>query len=75
MAKIVDVRGLLCPEPVLLTKKVIEKELGGTVEVLVDNNAARENITRLAENKGWKVKVTPQENEYLLTLTRLNPNL
>ncbi|MCL6478177.1 MAG: sulfurtransferase TusA family protein [Peptococcaceae bacterium] len=70
MAKIVDARGLLCPEPVLLTKKVIEKELGGTVEVMVDNSAAKENVSRFAENKGWKVNVIPQGNEYLLTLTK-----
>lgn len=70
MDRIVDARGLLCPEPVLLAKKIIEKELGGTVKVLVDNNAARENVSRLAENKGWKVTVTPQENEYLLTLSK-----
>lgn len=70
MAKIIDARGLLCPEPVLLAKKFIEKEIGGTVKVLVDNNAAKENVSRLAENKGWKVTVTLQEKEYLLTLSK-----
>lgn len=70
MAKTVDARGLLCPEPVLLTKKAIEKELNGTVKVLVDNNAAKENVTRLAENTGWNVNVTSQRNEYLITLTK-----
>lgn len=70
MAKTIDARGLLCPEPVLLTKKVIEREPDGTVDVLVDNIAAKENVTRFAENKGWKVSITPRENEYLLTLTK-----
>lgn len=66
----VDARGLLCPEPVLLTKKAIDNAPGGTVEVLVDNGAARENITRLAENRGWKVVAAPCGNDYLLTLTK-----
>lgn len=70
MVETVDARGLLCPEPVLLTKKAIEKELNGTVKVLVDNNAAKENITRLAENTGWNVSVASQGNEYLITLTK-----
>lgn len=70
MAETVDARGLLCPEPVLLTKKTIEKDLNGTVKVLVDNNAAKENVTRLAKNMGWNVDVTSQGNEYLLTLTK-----
>jgi len=70
VAETVDARGLLCPEPVLLTKKTIEKDLNGTVKVLVDNNAAKENVTRLAKNMGWNVDVTSQGNEYLLTLTK-----
>jgi len=68
--KTVDARGLLCPEPVLLTKKAIEKQLSGTVNVLVDNNAAKENVTRLANNMGWNVNVTSQENDYLLILSK-----
>jgi len=68
--KTVDARGLLCPEPVLLTKKAIEKQLSGTVNVLVDNNAAKENVTRLAKNMGWNVNITSQENDYLLILSK-----
>ena len=70
MDKTVDARGLLCPEPVLLTKKAIEKQLSGTVNVLVDNNAAKENVTRLAKNMGWNVNITSQENDYLLILSK-----
>ena len=68
--KIVDARGLLCPEPVLLTKKAIEKQMSGTVSVLVDNNTAKENVTRLAKNLGWNVNVACRENDYLLTLSK-----
>ena len=70
MVETVDARGLLCPEPVLLTKKVIEGKQGGTVNVLVDNAAAKENVTRLAENKGWQVSVSSNGNEYILILNR-----
>lgn len=72
MDKTVDARGLLCPEPVLLTKKAIESLNSGTVIVLVDNNAARENVTRLAENFGWRVSVEVEEakGEYRLVLSK-----
>lgn len=43
--KVVDTRGLSCPEPVILTKNAAdsgEKEL----EVLVDTNVSKENVTR-----------------------------
>jgi selenium metabolism protein YedF len=46
MKRIVDARGLSCPQPVLLAKKAIgESE---EVTVLVDNETAVENIRRLA---------------------------
>ncbi|MFZ5597113.1 MAG: sulfurtransferase TusA family protein [Bacillota bacterium] len=70
MDRTVDARGLLCPEPVLKTKKIIDKLSGGTVKVLVDNNAARENVTRLAENRGWKVEVSRSGGECLLVLKK-----
>ncbi|WP_307718825.1 sulfurtransferase TusA family protein [Desulfocucumis palustris] len=66
----VDARGLLCPEPVLLTKKVIDNLGGGVVRVMVDNNAAKENVTRLAENKGWGVEAALEGGEYILTLKK-----
>jgi len=68
--KTVDARGLLCPEPVLLTKKAIDSMQSGIVRVVVDNNAARENVTRLAENKGWRVEVAAEGNEFVLTLRK-----
>lgn len=70
MAREIDARGLLCPEPVLLTKKVLDTMTGGTVQVLVSNMAARENVTRLAENKGWRVDVSQQGEDIMLVLTK-----
>lgn len=70
MDKIVDARGLLCPEPVLLTKKVIDQLPSGSIEVIVDNPAAKENVTRLCENKGWNVLVSQQGLDYRLTISK-----
>ncbi|KJS02135.1 MAG: SirA family protein [Peptococcaceae bacterium BRH_c4a] len=70
MDKMVDARGLLCPEPVLLTKRVIDKLTDGTVKVIVDNNAAKENVTRLSENLGWTVSISPEGKDYVLTITK-----
>jgi TusA-related sulfurtransferase len=46
-----DARGLLCPEPVLITKKEMERLGQGTFQVLVDTVAARDNITRWLKPK------------------------
>jgi len=50
MAKIIDAKGLACPQPVLLTKKALEQE--DTVTVIVDNEPAVENIKRLGTTLG-----------------------
>ena len=65
-----DARGLLCPEPVLITKKEMERLGQGTFQVLVDTVAARDNITRLAKNQKWEISVEPSGDEFLLTLKK-----
>ncbi|MDQ0285417.1 TusA-related sulfurtransferase [Desulfofundulus luciae] len=70
MVREVDARGLLCPEPVLLTKQALDALGAGTVKVLVSSAAARENVSRLAESRGWQVEVQEQGEDILLVLTK-----
>ena len=68
---IVDARGLSCPQPVMLTHQAIQKLGKGTIEVLVDSDTSRENVSRTAQNSGWKVNVEKQpEGEYRVVLTK-----
>jgi tRNA 2-thiouridine synthesizing protein A len=68
---IVDARGLSCPQPVMLTNDAIKKLGKGTIEVLVDSDTARENVSRLARNSGWKVNVEKKpEGEYHISITK-----
>lgn len=55
MSKIVDARGLSCPQPVLMTLDTIKSGSDSELEVIVDNMASRENVVRAAESKGWNV--------------------
>jgi len=55
--KVVDARGLSCPQPVLLTSKAIKKLNQGAIEVLVDSGTSRDNVSRLAKNSGWSVTI------------------
>lgn len=71
MKKEVNAIGDICPIPLVKAKEAI-KELGGagTVEVSVDNEIAVQNLTKMAQQKGYgcasqKVK----EQEYKVTLT------
>ena len=57
MLKKVNAMGDPCPIPVIKTKNAIKELSGpGTVETLVDNEIAVQNLTRLANNNGYAVK-------------------
>ncbi|MBM7562423.1 sulfurtransferase TusA family protein [Fusibacter tunisiensis] len=60
----VDARGLSCPQPVLVTKKAISSG-GSGVEVIVDNETAKENVKRFLSHSGYSVSVD-QEGELLI---------
>jgi len=53
--KIVDARGLSCPQPVVLAKKALESNK--KVKVIVDNDTALENVKRLGTKLGCDVNV------------------
>jgi TusA-related sulfurtransferase len=66
----VNASGLSCPQPVLETKKILDKNPSGRVEVLVDTATSRDNVTRFAENKGWKAVKEEREGGYRVLLEK-----
>lgn len=64
MAKI-DVRGMSCPQPILITKNAI-KSNPQNIEVLVDDNTAKNNVSRFLENAGYKLSIKDIDEEYLI---------
>lgn len=65
-----DARGLSCPEPVIITKKAIEKDKLENFIILVDAHVAVENITRFVKSKGYNIIVGESEGEYSLTISK-----
>jgi len=63
MAQIVDARGFSCPQPVLMTMQEIKKAGKGEIEVLVDTDTSKENVSRAAKSQGWQVKNVTEEGE------------
>lgn len=68
MAKIVDARGLACPQPVILTRDALRETR--EVITIVDNETAQANVTRLAEKTGATVKVEQREDGIYLHITQ-----
>jgi TusA-related sulfurtransferase len=69
MPKIIDARGLSCPQPVILTRRAID---AGTfpIEVLVETVTSRENVRRMAQKAGCMVTVQQSGDEFKLTIEK-----
>lgn len=65
----VDARGLACPQPVVLTRRAMEN--GFPLTVLVDNDTAAANVTRMAKTAGWHADVAKKQTD--LFEIALNP--
>lgn len=70
MSTNVDARGLACPQPVIETKKAIESIDSGIISVIVDNAAAKENVTKLAKASQCGVVIEEKDGVFYLTITK-----
>ncbi len=68
--KELDCRGMACPQPVLTAKDALDDMESGQVTVMVDNTAARDNVTRFAQSQGCLVDTAADGDNFILTLTK-----
>ncbi len=64
----IDARGKACPEPVILAKKALETH--DVVVITVSDEAAMQNVRRLAEGLGCSVTVERRGAEATLSISR-----
>lgn len=64
----VDARGLPCPQPVIMTRKALMEH--DEVLTIVDNDTARENVTRLAEKAGCTIRAEQRDDGTYLHIAR-----
>jgi TusA-related sulfurtransferase len=69
MTTVVDARGLSCPQPVIRTRKAIEAGQF-PIEVLVDTVTAQENVRRMSEKAGLRVRIEQMGEELRLVLEK-----
>lgn len=70
MNNIIDCRGLKCPQPVINTKKYFDALENGEALVIVDNEVAKNNISKLAQNSGFKYDVLEKEGFYEISIKK-----
>lgn len=68
--KILDYKGMNCPLPVINTKKYFDVIESGEAIVIVDNEVARDNVYKFAKSCGYEAKVTNENNEYKITVSK-----
>ncbi|MFA4016987.1 MAG: hypothetical protein RUDDFDWM_002099 [Candidatus Fervidibacterota bacterium] len=66
----IDCRGLLCPEPVIRVRKVLEQIEKGTVVAFVDAGAPKENVSRMAKSMGYYVEIEQIEDGFKITIKK-----
>lgn len=71
MKKEVDARKQLCPKPVIMTKKALDEITDGIVTTIVDNEVAKENVSKLAKSLDYSYTVEKNsDSEFYIHITK-----
>lgn len=65
----VDVRGSLCPKPVIETKKVSDANSSTIITTIVDNEVSRDNVEKFGKSRGYGVAIRQDGKDFYLTMT------
>ena len=70
MDNIIDCKGLLCPIPVVRTKKYFDSIESGENTIIVDNLVAKNNVVKLASGSGYKSSVEANGKLFFIKITK-----
>lgn len=70
MEKEIDLRGLVCPEPVIRTKKLLDDKSIVKIEALVESEVNVKNLARLARSQNISMSCSNEGSFYRIVLTR-----
>lgn len=69
----IDARGHGCPKPVMMAEDAVSKITEGIVDILVDNEASVENLSRFAAKSGCYFKVEKQDDCWRVRIVKGYP--
>lgn len=70
MEKKVDLRGLMCPEPVIRTKKLLDDSSISIIEALVESEVNVKNLARLVKSNRASMSCSNEGDHYKVVITR-----
>ncbi|HTP59328.1 MAG TPA: sulfurtransferase TusA family protein, partial [Spirochaetia bacterium] len=72
MRKTIDAKGLACPQPVILCRKALREADLDEIEMVVDNEAARQNVIRFLKFVGAAEPVVESRGPVHAILARVS---
>jgi selenium metabolism protein YedF len=74
--KVVDARGKVCPEPLIMTKKAMtDLAAGQKMQVIVDNETAKNNVSRFLADNNMPALCTEQGGVFSLHVNKSGSEL
>jgi selenium metabolism protein YedF len=70
MSNKIDCKGLKCPQPVINTKKYFDSIESGEATIIVDNEVAKNNISKFAQSSGFKFEVKEDNGAFEIRITK-----
>lgn len=70
---LIDARGQGCPKPVIMAEDALSKIGEGIVDILVDNEASVNNLTRFASKNGFYSETTKEDNYWKVKIVKGYP--
>lgn len=67
---LVDGRKEACPRPVIMTKNKLDSIDEGVVTSIVDNEVAKENVSKLATSLGYEFSVRTEGEDYYIIIKK-----
>lgn len=67
MTRELDCRGQACPAPVMQVRDILAQEKPPIIAVIVDNEPARENVSRFLVHQGFQVGMTQVGKDFRVT--------
>lgn len=66
----IDARGMDCPKPVIITKKTLDGLEEGSMTTIVDNEVAKENVSKLVSSMGYSFSVEEKEGDFYININK-----
>ena len=72
MENTIDARNEACPRPVIMTKKQLDNMENGKLITIVDNEVAKENVSKLVKSLGYEFSIEKLDKDYYIHIVKGN---